>query len=712
MTAAAYLVLLERWIAAWVQDRLGPNRVGIPLTKIKLFGLGQPLADGLKFIFKEEYTPAHVDKCSVHPGADHDPGRGAGDLRRDSVRQRAAAARHRRASPDPIELVVAPGIDVGMIYVFALSSIAVYGVILGGWASNNKYSFLGGLRSQCPVDRLRDSAGAGHSGRGARLPARCGWTTIIDEQAESGVWNVFTQPLGFVVFLVASFAEAARLPFDLPECEQELIGGYHTEYAGMKLLLFLIAEFLHMVVAAFLIVILFFGGWHFWGLTGAGDDGHLARRRSCGSWCSSAKVMGVILFFMMVRWSWPRFRFDQLMALAWKVMLPLGLVNLVAVAVVAEYRSVAAGTARRPASALVAGRLGRAARRLDDRRRCRLRCTTDNRPRLDRARVRHRTSMLDSQDSWKSHAMKPNDPAIKWIEEPKLGLAGKMYLPLFVQGLTTTARHLFSPKVTVSFPEVRPKIGNPLIYRGVHRLEQGRAGPREVRGLLPVRHGLPGPLHRHRRRRKPLARPREVSRELHDRRAALHLLRHVRRGLPGRRDRADQLVRPDRPQPRRDDLRQGKAAQRLRPDEGRRADEVARAGRHAMNADARRDLGLATRAGWPLGMWLLLPRGGARGRRLGALLAAGRPGAVRLRSAARLGRAGSATVVFCMLAAVTVIGRRGHGHVSQPGLFAPSGSRCRCWAPPGCSCFRGRSSWAWPRSWSMPARSWSRSCSC
>ncbi|MCR9118265.1 MAG: NADH-quinone oxidoreductase subunit H, partial [bacterium] len=143
------------------------------------------------------------------------------------------------------------------------------------------------------------------------------------------------QPLGFIVFVVAAFAEAARLPFDLPECEQELIGGYHTEYAGIKLLLFLVAEFLHMITAAFLIVILFLGGWHFWGITGSSEE---------TSWFFAlirvavllTKVLGVIVFFMIVRWSWPRFRFDQLMALAWKVMLPLGMINLAAIAIVSQ----------------------------------------------------------------------------------------------------------------------------------------------------------------------------------------------------------------------------------------------------------------------------------------------------------------------------------------------------------------------------------------
>jgi NADH-quinone oxidoreductase subunit H len=160
---------------------------------------------------------------------------------------------------------------------------------------------------------------------------------IVVEQADSGLWFALTQPLGFVVFVIAAFAEAARLPFDLPECEQELVGGYHTEYAGMKLVLFLTAEFIHMITASFLIVILFLGGWHFWGITG--DPGVL-------NWPLAVvrvgvlftKVIFVILFFMLVRWSWPRFRFDQLMTLAWKVMLPLGIVNLVAVAIFSEAR--------------------------------------------------------------------------------------------------------------------------------------------------------------------------------------------------------------------------------------------------------------------------------------------------------------------------------------------------------------------------------------
>lgn len=333
MTAAAYFVLLERRVAAWVQDRHGPNRVGIPLTKIRLFGLGQPLADGLKMIFKEDYNPAQVDRPLYIL---------APLLIMTAALSAFAAIPMGSTIPaipglgieDPIPLVIAPKLDVGMLYVFALSSIAVYGVILGGWASNSKYSFLGGLRSSAQMIAYELPLGLGILGvalacHSLRLEA------IIQQQADSGIWFAFSQPLGFLVFLVAAFAEAGRLPFDLTECEQELVAGYHTEYAGMKLVLFLTAEFIHMITASFLIVILFLGGWHVWGLTGASAEvgwfGALLRMGVL-----MLKTFGLIFFFMMIRWSWPRFRFDQLMSLAWKIMMPLGLFNLVAVAILLE----------------------------------------------------------------------------------------------------------------------------------------------------------------------------------------------------------------------------------------------------------------------------------------------------------------------------------------------------------------------------------------
>ena len=334
MTAAAYLVLLERRVAAWVQDRIGPNRVGIPLTKIKLFGLGQPLADGLKFILKEEYTPAHVDKrlyvlapivilvsalavFAVIP---------VGSVLPLDI----------EGMDGPLRMIVAPQFDVALIYVFALSSIAVYGVILGGWASNNKYSFLGALRSSAQLISYELPLGLGILGV-VLASGTLELDEIIGQQAR-GQWFVIAQPLGFIVFFIAAFAEAARLPFDLQEAEQELVGGYHTEYSGMKLLLFLIAEFLHMVTASFLLVIMFFGGWHFPFITGASVEEATWVQAILRLVVFYLKIFIVIMFFMLVRWTWPRFRFDQLMALAWKVMLPLGIVNLVMVAILAELR--------------------------------------------------------------------------------------------------------------------------------------------------------------------------------------------------------------------------------------------------------------------------------------------------------------------------------------------------------------------------------------
>ncbi len=360
MTAAAYFVLLERRMAAWVQDRIGPNRVGIPLTKIRLFGLGQPLADGVKFIMKEEYTPAHVDKklfvlapivilvaalstFAVIPFGSMLPPLG-GLL--------PASLFGEEVSNAPIDLVVAPGANVGIIYVFALSSIAVYGVILGGWASNNKYSLLGGLRSSAQMIAYELPLGLGLLGV-VLASGSMDLGVIISSQASTGIWFGIAQPLGFFVFVVAAFAEAARLPFDLPECEQELIGGYHTEYSGIKLLLFLVAEFLHMIAASFLIVILFLGGWHFWGLTGGTPEiNGWGFTWGGAAWLQAllrigvlmTKITLVIMCFMLIRWSWPRFRFDQLMALAWKVMLPLGLINFVAVATLQQVQLALTGS--------------------------------------------------------------------------------------------------------------------------------------------------------------------------------------------------------------------------------------------------------------------------------------------------------------------------------------------------------------------------------
>ncbi|MGQ0634744.1 MAG: NADH-quinone oxidoreductase subunit NuoH [Planctomycetaceae bacterium] len=323
--AVAYLVLVERKVCAYMQDRLGPNRVGP-------WGLLQPLADGAKFIFKEEIVPAGADRVLFLLAP---------------VSILAAATLAFATIPfgyvvpwpgaAPIALTIAPNLDIGVLLVFAIGSLGVYGVILGGWASNSKYSFLGGLRSSAQLISYEIPLGLSVIGV-FLFSGSMKMETVITAQAESGWWWFAVQPLAFVVFMVSGCAEAARLPFDLPEAEQELVGGYHTEYTAMKFGMFAFAEYLHMVTIAYLTVILFFGGWHLWGLapaTPANDVGWLGA--VVRVLILNLKALGVILVFMWVRWSWPRFRYDQLMNIAWKVMIPLGVLNLIVSAVCQEF---------------------------------------------------------------------------------------------------------------------------------------------------------------------------------------------------------------------------------------------------------------------------------------------------------------------------------------------------------------------------------------
>jgi NADH-quinone oxidoreductase subunit H len=231
----------------------------------------------------------------------------------------------------PIVLSIAPDVDIGLLFVFAIGSLGVYGVILGGWASNNKYSLLGGLRSSAQLISYEIPLGLSVIGI-LLFSGSLKMETIMTAQAQSGWWWFAVQPLGFVVFLISGCAEASRLPFDLPECEQELVGGYHTEYTAMKFGMFAFAEYLHLVTVAFLTVNLYLGGWHFWGLAPYSETvgwfGAIIRILVL-----NVKMLLVIFFFMWIRWSWPRFRYDQLMSIAWKVMIPLGLINLLVCAV-------------------------------------------------------------------------------------------------------------------------------------------------------------------------------------------------------------------------------------------------------------------------------------------------------------------------------------------------------------------------------------------
>lgn len=312
-----YLVFVERKVCAYIQDRIGPNRVG-------WHGLLQPVADGVKLILKEPFIPEGANKIlfvlapaiavfattigfAVVPFGSTRPG-----------------------DPTAPQFVIAPGVDVGILYVFAVSSLAVYSVILGGWASNNKYGFLGAMRSSAQLVSYEIPLGL--SIVGVVLIARSlNLERIIDAQADK-VWFVFYQPVTCLLFFTSALAESNRLPFDLPECEQELIGGYHTEYSGFSWCMFFVGEYTHMITVSFLTAILFFGGWDLPFILGTDSVGFLAGLAKLIVLC--VKAFSLILFMMWLRWTLPRFRFDQLMNLAWKVFIPLALANLVLTALI------------------------------------------------------------------------------------------------------------------------------------------------------------------------------------------------------------------------------------------------------------------------------------------------------------------------------------------------------------------------------------------
>jgi NADH-quinone oxidoreductase subunit H len=247
----------------------------------------------------------------------------------------------------PIEFQLAPSIDIGIVYVFAVGSLGVYAIILAGWSSNNKYSFLGGLRSSAQLISYEIPLGMSILGM-VLLAGSLDLNKIINWQDGHSflrflpAWGVFVQPSGFIIFLVSAFAETNRLPFDLPESEQELVGGFHTEYSAMKFGMFFLGEYIHVITVSFLTVILFFGGWDFPGLNQ--HQTVLFGWPWMSAWffafaklfVLAAKVAFMIIFIMFIRWTIPRFRYDQLMDLAWKSLIPLSLINLVATATIVQ----------------------------------------------------------------------------------------------------------------------------------------------------------------------------------------------------------------------------------------------------------------------------------------------------------------------------------------------------------------------------------------
>ena len=313
MVGVAMLTLAERKISAWIQDRIGPNRTGYG-------GLLQPAADGLKNIMKEETYPdaANMKLFILAPMLSFIPA-----LITFAVIPFASPLSTRWGL---VEMSVA-NLPIGFLYILAISSLGVYGVVLAGWSSNNKYSLLGGLRSSAQMISYEISMGMAAVAV-LLLSGNVSLQAIVSQQQAMG-WNVFPLLIGFFIFCVAAFAETNRLPFDLPEAESELIAGYHTEYSAMKFSMFFIAEYSNMVTASALMVTLFFGGWD---IPGTQWD-NVAPWTGLKFALTLAFFLGKLLFFlflfMWVRWTLPRFRYDQLMSLGWKFMLPLALCYIV-----------------------------------------------------------------------------------------------------------------------------------------------------------------------------------------------------------------------------------------------------------------------------------------------------------------------------------------------------------------------------------------------
>jgi NADH-quinone oxidoreductase subunit H len=304
LTAFAYLTLFERKVAGRIQVRYGPNRVGP-------FGLLQPLADGIKLFFKEDVRPLGADPWVylIAPAI--------------SVLVALAAFAVIPVGPTinifgrPIDLALA-NLDIGILYVLAVGSLGVYGIALAGWSSNNKYSLLGGIRASAQMISYELSLGLSIMGV-VMITGTLNLGDIVE--AQSRAWFIFLQPLGFLLYLISGIAETNRAPFDLPEAETELVAGYHTEYSGMKFALFFMAEYINMVTVSSIATTLFLGGYK-------GPFNLLD-----GPWWFLLKITVLLFVYVWLRATLPRLRYDRLMNFGWKVLLPLGLLNVVLTAV-------------------------------------------------------------------------------------------------------------------------------------------------------------------------------------------------------------------------------------------------------------------------------------------------------------------------------------------------------------------------------------------
>lgn len=318
MIMAMYSTWAERKVAAFLQDRVGPNRAGWG-------GLLQPLADGMKLFAKEEFEPNTPNRFLFFVGP---------------AIAMSTALMTSAVIPwgDKLEMfgrtviLQATDIDVSLLYVFGVVSVGVYGIMIGGWASNNKFSLMGAVRAASQMVSYEIAMGLSI----IALLMMTGTLSLkeISLQQAGMNWNVFYQPVGFLIFLICAFAETNRTPFDLAECESELIGGYHTEYSSMKMGFYLFAEYANMFISSAILAILYFGGYNYPGMSWAVENWGVNIANVIGIVVLFIKICGFIFFYMWIRWTIPRFRYDQLMNLGWKILIPLSIINIVITGIV------------------------------------------------------------------------------------------------------------------------------------------------------------------------------------------------------------------------------------------------------------------------------------------------------------------------------------------------------------------------------------------
>ena len=329
MSISAYTVLLERKASAWIQGRIGPNRTNHPLiawipfvgTFLAKGGFIQPAADGLKFLFKEDALPGHVRKVyyvlapiiALAPAIVTLVMLPFGQL------------------PGGQIITLCPGADIGVLFMFAISSLGVYSIALAGWSANSKFPFLGAVRGAAQLISYELAMGLSVLTvfLATASPDENNALSLVSMvNAQTGAWNIFFHPVAALVFLICIFAETNRHPFDMPESETDLVGGFHTEYGAFKFGIFFVAEYSHMIIGSSLFILMFLGGWHILPWMPTVGSGIFATLLGLGAFFF--KLCFFLFFFVWVRWTIPRFRYDQVMRIGWRVLLPVAVLNLLA----------------------------------------------------------------------------------------------------------------------------------------------------------------------------------------------------------------------------------------------------------------------------------------------------------------------------------------------------------------------------------------------